>query len=246
MSLMLGSVTTAPSWHGLWLRLIEDTTPARGALASALATRMAAPTARDPPQPLPPQTAQNTLKDLEVKKIQLHTPPAKPKVDNAFDFDSARRILTDLIAATPDVTITITAEPQGRKYSETAAKAFTHDTVFTIANIFEANVPFSSGNERDDFPFDSIDDMMAYEACPDVLDPLFPDWSDKAAIELYYQEKIIQEGLGDHIIKPGDSDNGDPDFPFKDIAELRFCAEDATSDDDEYIDDLAAWYRSTN
>ena len=59
MSLMLGSVTTAPSWHGLWLRLIEDTTPARGALASALATRMAAPTARDPPQPLPPQTAQN-------------------------------------------------------------------------------------------------------------------------------------------------------------------------------------------
>ena len=246
MSLMLGSVSTAPSWHGLWLRLIEDTTPARGALASALATRMAAPTARDPPQPLPPQTAQNTLKDLEVKKIQLHTPPAKPKVDNAFDFDSARRILTDLIAATPDVTITITAEPQERKYSETAAKAFTHDTVFTIANIFEANVPFSSGNERDDFPFDSIDDMMACEACPDVLDPLFPDWSDKAAIELYYQEKIIQEGLGDHIIKPGDSDNGDPDFPFKDIAELRFCAENTTSDDDEYIDDLAAWYRSTN
>jgi hypothetical protein len=39
MSLMLGSVSTAPSWHGLWLRLIEDTTPARGALASALATR---------------------------------------------------------------------------------------------------------------------------------------------------------------------------------------------------------------
>ena len=93
---MLGSVSTTPSWHGLWLRLIEDTTPARGALASALATRMAAPIARDPPQPLPPQTAQNTLKDLEVKKIQLHTPPAKPKVDNAFDFDSARRILTDL------------------------------------------------------------------------------------------------------------------------------------------------------
>ena len=35
---MLGSVSTAPSWHGLWLRLIEDTTPARGALASALVT----------------------------------------------------------------------------------------------------------------------------------------------------------------------------------------------------------------
>ena len=189
MSLMLGSVSTAPSWHGLWLRLIEDTTPARGALASALATRMAAPTARDPPQPLPPQTAQNTLKDLEVKKIQLHTPPAKPKVDNAFDFDSARRVLTDLIAATPDVTITITAEPQERKYSETAAKAFTHDTVFTVANIFEAKVPISSGNERDDFPFDSIDDMWAYEACPDILDPKFPDWSDKAAIELYYQRR---------------------------------------------------------
>ena len=36
---MLGSVPTAPSWHGLWLQLIEDTRPARGALASALATR---------------------------------------------------------------------------------------------------------------------------------------------------------------------------------------------------------------
>ena len=79
MSLMLGSVSTTPSWHGLWLRLIEDTTPARGALASALATRMAAPIARDPPQPLPPQTAQNTLKDLKVKKHELHAPPAKPK-----------------------------------------------------------------------------------------------------------------------------------------------------------------------
>ena len=33
------SLYTAPSWHGLWLRLIENTTPARGALASALATR---------------------------------------------------------------------------------------------------------------------------------------------------------------------------------------------------------------
>ena len=44
---MLGSVPTAPSWHGLWLRLIEDITlaraMARGALplasGSALATR---------------------------------------------------------------------------------------------------------------------------------------------------------------------------------------------------------------
>jgi hypothetical protein len=101
--------------------------------------------------------------------------------------------MTDLIAATPDVTITITAEPQERKYSETAAKAFTHDTVFTVANIFEAKVPISSGNERDDFQFDSIDDMMAYEACPDTLDPLFPDWSDKAAIDLYYQEKVTSK-----------------------------------------------------
>ena len=40
--------------------------------------------------------------------------------------------------------------------------------------------------------------------------------------------------------------NEDPDFPFKDVAELRFIAENATSEDDEYIDDLAAWYRSTN
>ena len=46
--------------------------------------------------------------------------------------------MTDLIAATPDVTITITAEPQERKYSETAAKAFTHDTGFTVANILSS------------------------------------------------------------------------------------------------------------
>ena len=73
---MLGRIGTftAPSWHGLWLRLIEDTTPARGALASALATRMAAPIARDPPQPLPPQTAQNTLKDLEVNPFTAGEP----------------------------------------------------------------------------------------------------------------------------------------------------------------------------
>jgi len=151
------------------------------------------------------------------------------------------------MAATPDVVYTITATPQERNNAKTSATMM-HDAVFTIAErqVFEAKVPISSGNERDDFQFDSIDDMMAYEACPDILDPLFPDWSDKAAIELYYQEEIIQEGLGDHIIKPEDSDNGDPDFPFKDVAELRFIAENATSDDDEYIDDLAAWYRSTN
>ena len=226
---------------------MEDTTPARGAPASAHAIRMAAPTARDPPQPLPPQTAQNTLKDLEAEKIQREAPPAKPKIDNTFDFNSARRILIDLMAATPDVVYTITATPQERNNAETSATMM-HDAVFTIAErqVFEAKVPFSSGIEDDDFPFDSIDDMWAYEANPDILDPLFPDWNDKAAIELYYQGKIIQEGLGDHIIKPEDSDNEDPDFPFKDVTELRFIAENATSEDDEYIDDLAAWYRSTN
>jgi hypothetical protein len=134
MSVMLGSTPHAPSWHGLWLRRIENTTPARGALASALATRMAAPTARDPPQPLPLKTAQNTLKELEVKKFQLHAPLTKPKIDNTFDFDSARRILIDLMAATPDVayTISITATPQERNNSETSATLM-HDTVFTIA-----------------------------------------------------------------------------------------------------------------
>ena len=30
MSLMLGSTPHAPSWHGLWLRLIENTKPTRG------------------------------------------------------------------------------------------------------------------------------------------------------------------------------------------------------------------------
>ena len=244
MSLMLGSVSTTPSWHGLWLRLIEDTTPARGALASALATRMVAPIARDPTQPLPPQTAQNTLKDLEAEKIQLEAPPAKPKIDNTFDFNSARRILIDLMAATPDVVYTITATPQERNNTETST-AMMHDAVFTVTerHVFEAKVPFSSGIEND-FPFDSIDDMWAYEACPDILDPKFPDWSDKAAIELYYQEKVIQDGLGDYIIKPGDPDYEDPDFPFKNTTELRFIADNFTSDDDEQIDNLLAYYRS--
>ena len=39
MSLVIGSVPTPLTWHGAWLRLIEDTMTARGALASALATR---------------------------------------------------------------------------------------------------------------------------------------------------------------------------------------------------------------
>jgi hypothetical protein len=39
MSLVIGSIPAPLTWHGLWLRLIEDTTTARGALASALATR---------------------------------------------------------------------------------------------------------------------------------------------------------------------------------------------------------------
>ena len=95
--------------------------------------------------------------------------------------------------------------------------------------------------------------MMAYKACPDILDPLFPDWSDKAAIELYYQENVIQDGLGDYIIKPGDPDYEDPDFPFKNTAELRFIADinfTSTSPaelrfiDDEQIDNLLAYYRS--
>ena len=43
MSLVIGSVPTPLTWHGAWLRLIEDTTTARGALASALATRTPRP-----------------------------------------------------------------------------------------------------------------------------------------------------------------------------------------------------------
>ena len=39
MSLMLGSIPNASPWHGVWHWLMEDTTPARGALASANATR---------------------------------------------------------------------------------------------------------------------------------------------------------------------------------------------------------------
>ena len=244
MSLMLGSVSTTPSWHGLWLRLIEDTTPARGALASALATRMAAPIARDPPQPLPPQTAQNTLKDLEAKTFQREEPPTKPMVDNIFDFTLARQALEKLTDTTPRVAYNINAEPQEHKHAMTTADGFKSHAVFAITDIFEAKVPISSNNERDDFPFDDIADMMAYEACPDIMDPLFPDWSDKAAIELYYQEKVIQDGIGDYIIKPGDPDYEDPDFPFNNVAELRFVADNFTSDDDEQVDNLLAYYRS--
>ena len=36
---MLGSIPNASPWHGVWHWLMEDTTPARGALASANATR---------------------------------------------------------------------------------------------------------------------------------------------------------------------------------------------------------------
>ena len=244
MSIMLGSIPNASPWHGVWHWLIEDATPAPGALALASATRMAAPTARDPPQALPPQTAQNTFKDLEAEKIQLEAPPAKPEIDNTFDFNSARRILIDLMAATPDVVYTITATPQERNNTETSA-AMMHDAVFTVTerHVFEAKVPFSSGIEND-FPFDSIDDMWAYEACPDILDPKFPDWSDKAAIELYYQEKVIQDGISDYIIKPGDPDCEDPDFPFNNVAELRFIADNFTSDDDEQVDNLLTYYRN--
>ena len=146
---------------------------------------MAAPIARDPPQPLPPQTAQNT--------------------------------------------------------------------VFTIANIFEAKVPISSGNERDDFQSSSSSPVRQHRRYDGVRGlprhhgppvQLFPDWSDKAAIELYYQGKVIQEGLGDYIIKPGDPDYEDPDSPFKNAAELRFIADNFTSNDDEQIDNLLAYYRS--
>jgi hypothetical protein len=38
-TLVIGSIPTPLTWHGLWLRLIDDTTTARGALASALTTR---------------------------------------------------------------------------------------------------------------------------------------------------------------------------------------------------------------
>ena len=38
---MLGSIPNASPWHGVWHWLMEDTTPARGALASAYAIRSA-------------------------------------------------------------------------------------------------------------------------------------------------------------------------------------------------------------
>ena len=165
-------------------------------------------------------------------------------VDNIFDFTLARQALEKLTDTTPRVAYNINAEPQQRKHAITTADGFKSHAVFAITDIFEAKVPISSNNERDDFPFDDIADMMAYEACPDIMDPLFPDWSDKAAIELYYQEKVIQDGIGDYIIKPGDPDYEDPDFPFNNVAELRFVADNFTSDDDEQVDNLLAYYRS--
>ena len=115
MSLVIGSVPTPLTWHGAWLRLIEDTTTARGALASALATRMAAPTVHDPPQAIPLKTAQNTLKHQEVKKIQREAPPSKPIVDNKFDLNSAHRVIEEPIKASSALLYLNTAKPQERK-----------------------------------------------------------------------------------------------------------------------------------
>jgi hypothetical protein len=71
-----------------------------------------------------------------------------------------------------------------------------------------------------------------------------PAWRDKAAIELYYMDKLLEEGYDDYIIKPGDEDYVDPDFPFKDMAEMRFLAENIEWDDDEHA--AAAPWRTAN
>ena len=241
---MLGSIPNASPWHGVWHWLMEDTTPARGALASANATRMAAPTVHDPPLAIPPQTAQNTLKDLETKNIQREAPPTKPMVDKVFDFTLARQALEKLIDTTPSVAYTITAEPQGRKHPKTAADAFTRDTVFAITDVIEPDISISASLKDSDFPFEDLEDIRAFEACPDILDPKFPAWSDKAAIELYYMDKLLEEGYDNYTIKPGDEDYVDPDFPFMDMAEMRFLAENVEWDDDEHINELIAHYRN--
>ena len=165
-------------------------------------------------------------------------------VDNVFDFTLARQALEKLIDTTPPVAYTITAEPQGRKHPKTAADAFKSHAVFAITDVFEADISISANLKDPDFPFDSLEDMRECIACPDLLDPKFPAWSDKAAIELYYMDKLLEEGYDDYTIKSGDEDYVDPDFPFKDIAEMRFLAENVEWDDDEHINELIAHYRN--
>ena len=127
-------------------------------------------------------------------------------VDNVFDFTLARQALEKLIDTTPPVAYTITAEPQGRKHPKTAADAFTRDTVFAITDVIEPDISISASLKDSDFPLEDLEDIRAFEACPDILDPKFPAWSDKAAIDLYYLDKILEEGWNDLIIKPGDED----------------------------------------
>ena len=165
-------------------------------------------------------------------------------VDNVFDFTLARQALEKLIDTTPRVAYTITAEPQERKHPKNASDVFTRDTALAITDVFEANVSISASLKDSDFPFEDLEDIRAFEACPDILDPKFPAWSDKAAIDLYYLDKILEEGWNDLIIKPGDEDYKDPDFPFKDMAEMRFLAENIEWDDDEHINELIAHYRN--
>ena len=165
-------------------------------------------------------------------------------VDNVFDFTLARQALEKLIDTTPPVAYTITAEPQGRKHPKTAADAFTRDTVFAITDVIEPDISISASLKDSDFPFEDLEDLRAFEACPDILDPKFPAWSDKAAIELYYMDKLLEEGYDNYTIKPGDEDYVDPDFPFMDMAEMRFLAENVEWDDDEHINELIAHYRN--
>ena len=127
-------------------------------------------------------------------------------VDNVFDFTLARQALEKLIDTTPRVAYTITAEPQECKHPKNASDVFTRDTALAITDVFEANVSISASLKDSDFPFEDLEDIRAFEACPDILDPKFPAWSDKAAIDLYYLDTILEEAWNDLIIKPGDED----------------------------------------
>ena len=51
---------------------------------------------------------------------------------------------------------------------------------------------------------ETVKDLRAFESCSDILDPKFPAWSDKAAIDIYYLDKSLEDWWNDLIIKQGE------------------------------------------
>jgi hypothetical protein len=139
-------------------------------------------------------------------------------VDNVFDFTLARQALEELINTTPPVAYTITAEPQERKHPKTAADAFTSHTVFAITDVFEADISISAKLPQGPrLPVRQSRRYAGMHGLPGPPGPQVPrlerQGGNRALLELY-MDKLLEEGYDDYIIKPGDEDYVDLDFPF--------------------------------